>query len=197
MHRFGKTPTLRVKLTRDHLSAHRRHHPERKDLHADPRPFVQRPRCGALFCSCSRARSQVTCWSFGMVPRFHRCQAVKGLLGKKVEPNVFISNACLAMLQKLNPQERGLEICSSGSNSRMFCCLEVHHIQTQLRRAKERLRHRSLCPSPSVSAHCWLFSLVLSAQINRYTTRSRSGLFLLPIMRMKICLHGYNATERL
>jgi transposase len=65
---------------------------------------------------------------------------------------------------ELNPQE-GVWNLLKRVELKNVCCLEVPPIQTQLRRAKERLRHRSSVLRQCARPH-WLFSLGLYVQIN-------------------------------
>lgn len=70
----------------------------------------------------------------------HRCQAVKDFLSSGGAKRIHLERLP-AYAPELNPQE-GVWNLLKRVELKNVCCLEVQQVEMQLRRAKERLRHR-------------------------------------------------------
>lgn len=70
----------------------------------------------------------------------HRCQAIKDFLAKGGAKRIHLERLP-AYAPDLNPQE-GVWNLLKRVELKNVCCLDVQHVQREVRRAKERLRHR-------------------------------------------------------
>ncbi len=70
----------------------------------------------------------------------HRCQAIKDFLAKGGAKRIHLERLP-AYAPELNPQE-GVWNLLKRVELKNVCCLDVQHVQREVRRAKERLRHR-------------------------------------------------------
>ena len=135
----GQTPFLEVKLARDHLSVIGALTPEGKMCiqmqdHSYKGPdvvhFLQlllREIPGKL----------LIIWDGASI---HRCQAIKDFLAKGGAKRIHLERLP-GYAPELNPQE-GVWNLLKRVELKNVCCLDVQQIETQVRRAKERLRHR-------------------------------------------------------
>jgi transposase len=135
----GRTPVLSVKLTYDHLSAIGGITPQGKLVmrmqdHSYKGPdvvrFLQlllREIPGKLLVIWDRAT-------------IHRCQVVKDFLSKGGAKRIQLEQLP-AYAPELNPQE-GVWNLLKRAELKNLCCLDLPHVQLEVRRAKERLRHR-------------------------------------------------------
>jgi transposase len=135
----GQTPVLKVKLTRDHLSAMGGITPEGRIFmqtqdHADKGPDVVRFLQGL---TREIAGKVLVIWDGAPI---HRCQVVKDYLAKGGAKRLHLEQLP-AYAPELNPQE-GVWKLLKRVELKNLCCLDVLHVQRELRRAKERLRHR-------------------------------------------------------
>jgi transposase len=135
----GKTPTLRVKLTRDHLSAMGAITPQGRIFlqtqdHSYTGPDVVR---FLQLLTREISGKLLVIWDGAPI---HRCQVVKDFLAHGGAKRIHLERLP-AYAPELNPQE-GVWNLLKRVELKNVCCLEVQHVQTQLRRAKERLRHR-------------------------------------------------------
>jgi transposase len=84
-------------------------------------------------------------WDGAMI---HRCQTVKDFLAKGGAKRIHLERLP-AYAPELNPQE-GVWNLLKRVELKNVCCLDVPHVQREVRRAKERLRHRT-----SVLSQCF------------------------------------------
>jgi transposase len=140
----GQTPVLRVKLTRDHLAAmsgitsdgrlvmHVQDHAYRS---ADVVRFLRlllRKLTGKL----------LVIWDGSPI---HRAQEVKTFLTQGAASRLLLAQLP-AYAPELHPDE-GIWNYLKRVELKNVCCQDLHHLATELRRAKERLRHKreSIC----------------------------------------------------
>jgi transposase len=135
----GKTPVLKVKLTRDHLSG-------MGAITSKGRIFMQTqdhsykgPAVVRFLQVLTReiAGKLLVIWDGAPI---HRCQAVKDYLAHGGAKRIHLEQLP-AYAPELNPQE-GVWNLLKRVELKNVCCLDVQHIQREVRRAKERLRHR-------------------------------------------------------
>lgn len=135
----GKTPVLKVQLTRDHLSAMGGMTPEGRIYmqtqdHAYKGPDVVR---FLQLLTREIPGKLLVIWDGAAI---HRCQAVKDFLRKGGARRIHLEQLP-AYAPELNPQE-GVWNLLKRVELKNICCLDVPHVQREVRRAKERLRHR-------------------------------------------------------
>jgi len=135
----GKTPVLKVQLTRDHLSAMGGMTPEGRIYmqtqdHAYKGPDVVR---FLQLLTREIPGKLLVIWDGAAI---HRCQAVKDFLRKGGARRIHLEQLP-AYAPELNPQE-GVWNLLKRVELKNICCLDVQHVQREVRRAKERLRHR-------------------------------------------------------
>jgi transposase len=135
----GKTPTLRVKLTRDHLSAMGGITPQGRIFMQTQEHSYKGPDVVGFLQLLTREipGNLLVIWDGAPI---HRCQAVKDFLAKGGAKRIHLERLP-AYAPELNPQE-GVWNLLKRVELKNVCCLNVQHIQRELRRAKERLRHR-------------------------------------------------------
>ena len=135
----GKTPVLKVKLTRDHLSV-------MGGITAQGRIFMQTQDHSYKGPDVVRFLQLLTreipgnllvIWDGAPI---HRSQVVKDFLRKGRAKRIHLEQLP-AYAPELNPQE-GVWNLLKRVELKNVCCLDVQHIQQEVRRAKERLRHR-------------------------------------------------------
>jgi transposase len=136
----GKTPVLRVKLTHDHLSAIGGITPEGKILMQTQDHAYKGPEVVRFLQMLTREipGNVLVIWDGATI---HRCQAVKDFLTKGGAKRIHLERLP-AYAPELNPQE-GVWNLLKRVELKNVCCLDVPHLQRELRRAKERLRHRT------------------------------------------------------
>jgi transposase len=135
----GKTPVLQVKLTRDHLSAMGGITPEGKIIMQTQDHSYKGPDVVRFLQLLTREIEGKLLVIWGGAP-IHRCQAVKALLTKDGAKRLHLEQLP-AYAPELNPQE-GVWNLLKHVELKNVCCLDVQHVQRELRHAKERLRHR-------------------------------------------------------
>jgi transposase len=135
----GQTPTLRVKLSRDHLSAMGGITPEGRLFMQTQDHSYKGPDVVRFLQLLTREipGNLLVIWDGAMI---HRCQAVKDYLAKGGAKRIHLERLP-GYAPELNPQE-GVWNLLKRVELKNVCCLEVQHIEAQVRRAKERLRHR-------------------------------------------------------
>ncbi len=135
----GQTPVLNVKLTRDHLSAMGGITPEgRIFMQMQDRSYKGPDVVRFLQLLTSEIPGQLlVIWDGAPI---HRCQAVKDYLSKGGAKRIHLERLP-AYAPELNPQE-GVWNLLKRVELKNVCCLDVPHVQREVRRAKERLRHR-------------------------------------------------------
>jgi len=135
----GKTPVVKVKLTRDHLSAMGAITPEGKIIMQTQDHSYKGPDVVRFLQLLTRELpgKLLVIWDGAPI---HRCQAVKDYLAKGGAKRIHLERLP-AYAPELNPQE-GVWNLLKRVELKNVCCLDVQHVQRELRRAKERLRHR-------------------------------------------------------
>ena len=135
----GQTPVLKVKLTRDHLSAMGAITPLGKIImqtqdHAykggDVVRFLQ-------LLTREIPGNLLVIWDGASI---HRSRVVKEFLRKGGAKRIHLEQLP-AYAPELNPQEGVWNLLKRVELSNV-CCLDMQHVRRELRRAKERLRHR-------------------------------------------------------
>lgn len=134
---MGQTPSLRVKLTRDHLSGGIT--PKGKIIMQTQDHSYKGPDVVRFLQLLLREipGKLLVIWDGAPI---HRCQAVKEFLAKGGAKRIHLERLP-ASAPELNPQE-GVWNRLKRVELKNVCCLDVQHVQRELRRAKERLRHR-------------------------------------------------------
>jgi transposase len=135
----GQTPILKVPLTHDHLSAMGAITPEGKicmqtQAHSYKGPDVVR---FLQLLTREIPGKLLVIWDGASI---HRSQPVKDFLAKGGAKRIHLERLP-AYAPDLNPQE-GVWNLLKRVELKNVCCLDVHHVQREVRRAKERLRHR-------------------------------------------------------
>jgi transposase len=135
----GKTPILRVKLTHDHLSAMGGITPEGRLFMQTQDHSYKGPDVVRFLQLLTREipGKLLVIWDGAPI---HRCQAVKDFLSSGGAKRIHLERLP-AYAPELNPQE-GVWNLLKRVELKNVCCLEVQQVEMQLRRAKERLRHR-------------------------------------------------------
>jgi transposase len=146
----GQTPILRVKLTRDHLSAIGGITPEGKILMQTQDHSYKGPEVVRFLQMLTREipGKLLVIWDGASI---HRCQAVKDFLTKGGAKRIHLERLP-GYAPELNPQE-GVWNLLKRVEFKNVCCLDVQHVQMELLRAKERLRHRR-----SVLCQCFAYA---------------------------------------
>lgn len=135
----GQTPVLRVKLTRDHLAAI-------SGITPDGRLFMQIQdhayrgedvvRFLRLLLRKIRGKLLVI-WDRSPI---HRSKVVKAFLSKGAAKRLHLAQLP-TYAPELNPDEGIWNILKRGELKNV-CCRDLTHLGLELRRAKERLRHK-------------------------------------------------------
>jgi transposase len=136
----GQTPVLKVKLTRDHLSAIGALTPQGRMVMQTQDHAYKGPEVVRFLQLLTReiAGPLLVIWDGAPI---HRCQAIKDSLSKGAARRIHLERLP-AYAPELNPQE-GVWNLLKRVELKNVCCLDLQPIETQLRRAKERLRHRT------------------------------------------------------
>lgn len=136
---IGKTPILKVKLTRDHLSAMGGITPEGKVIMQTQDHSYKGPDVVRFLQVLTREipGKLLVIWDGAPI---HRCKVVKEYLAKGGAKRIHLEQLP-TYAPELNPQE-GVWNLLKRAELKNVCCLDVQHVQRELRRAKERLRHR-------------------------------------------------------
>src|ERR1700730_2557550 len=135
----GQTPVLEVPLTYDHLSAIGALTPEGRIFmqtqdHAYKGPDVVR---FLQILLREIPGNLLVIWDGATI---HHGQVIKDFLAKGGAKRIHLERLP-AYAPELNPQE-GVWNLLKRVELKNVCCLDLQHVETQLRRAKERLRHR-------------------------------------------------------
>jgi transposase len=135
----GKTPMLKVKLTRDHLAAMGGMTPAGRIFMQTQDHSYKGPDVVRFLQLLTREipGKLLVIWDGAAI---HRCQAVKDFLSKGGARRIHLEQLP-AYAPELNPQE-GVWNLLKRVELKNICCLDVQHVQREVRRAKERLRHR-------------------------------------------------------
>lgn len=135
----GQTPTLKVKLTRDHLSAMGGITPEGKIIMQTQDHSYKGPDVVRFLQLLTREipGKLLVIWDGAPI---HHGKAVKAFLTKGGARRIHLERLP-AYAPELNPQE-GVWNLLKRAELKNVCCLDMQHIQREVRRAKERLRHR-------------------------------------------------------
>lgn len=137
----GQTPVLRVKLTHDHLSAIGAITPEGRLVmqsqdHADCADDVVR----FLRLLLRKLPGKLlVIWDGAPI---HRAQAIKEFLSRGAAKRIHLERLP-GYAPELNPQE-GVWNLLKRRELKNVCCRDLPHVETELRLAKERLRHRRM-----------------------------------------------------
>lgn len=135
----GQTPVLRVKLTRDHLSAI-------GAITPDGRLFMQRQDHAytaedvVRFLRLLLRRiegSLLVIWDGAPI---HRANVIKDFLKRGAAKRLYLERLP-GYAPELNPQE-GVWNLLKRRELKNLCCRDVPQVAQELRRARERLRHR-------------------------------------------------------
>jgi transposase len=135
----GHTPVLRVKLTHDHLSAI-------GAITSDGRLVMQSQ--DHAYCAHDVVRflrlllrklpgKLLVIWDGASI---HRAQAIKEFLSRGAAKRIHLERLP-GYAPELNPQE-GVWNLLKRRELKNVCCRDLPHVATELRLAKERLRHR-------------------------------------------------------
>lgn len=135
----GKTPVLKVKLTRDHLSAMGGITPEGRMFMQTQDHSYKGPDVVRFLQLLTREipGKLLVIWDGAPI---HRSQVVKDFLRKGGAKRIHLEQLP-AYAPELNPQE-GIWNLLKRVELKNVCCLDIEHVQREVRRAKERLRHR-------------------------------------------------------
>ena len=135
----GQTPVLPVKLTRDHLSAIGGITPQGRIFMQSQDHSYKGPDVVRFLQVLLREipGKLLVIWDGASI---HRGQAVKDFLTKGGAKRIHLERLP-GYAPELNPQE-GVWNLLKRVELKNVCCLDVPHVALQLRRAKERLRHR-------------------------------------------------------
>ena len=135
----GRTPVLRVKLSHDHLSAI-------GAITSDGRLVMQSQ--DHAYCAQDVVRflrlllrklpgKLLVIWDGASI---HRAQAIKEFLSRVAAKRIHLERLP-GYAPELNPQE-GVWNLLKRRELKNVCCRDLPHVATELRLAKERLRHR-------------------------------------------------------
>lgn len=135
----GKTPVLKVKLARDHLSAMGGITPEGRIFMQTQDHSYKGPDVVRFLQVLTREipGKLLVIWDGAPI---HRSRVVKDFLRKGGARRIHLEQLP-AYAPELNPQE-GVWNLLKRVELKNVCCLDVQHVQREVRRAKERLRHR-------------------------------------------------------
>jgi transposase len=135
----GQTPVLKVKRTRDHLAVIGGITPQGKLLMQTQDHSYKGPEVVRFLQMLTREipGKLLVIWDGATI---HRCRAVKDFLAKGGAKRIHLERLP-AYAPELNPQE-GVWNLLKRVELKNVCCLDVPQVQQELRRAKERLRHR-------------------------------------------------------
>jgi transposase len=136
---MGQTPILKVPLTRDHLSAMGGITPQGRIFMPTPDHSYKGPDAVRFLQLLLREipGKLLVIWDGATI---HRCQAIKDFLAKGGAKRIHLERLP-AYAPELNPQE-GVWNLLKRVELKHVCCLDVQHVQREVRRAKARLRHR-------------------------------------------------------
>jgi len=135
----GQTPVLRVKLTRDHLSAIGGITPDGR-LFMQTQDHAYDAQAVVRFLRLLLRKipgKLLVIWDGAPI---HRAQAIKDFLSRGAAKRLHLERFP-SYAPELNPQE-GVWNLLKRRELKNVCCTDVPQVADELRRAKERLRHR-------------------------------------------------------
>ena len=135
----GQTPVLRVKLTRDHLAAISAITPQGR-LFMQVQDHAYRSEDVVRFLRVLLRKIQgklVVIWDGAPI---HRGKAIKAFLAKGAAKRLHLVQLP-GYAPELNPDE-GIWNLLKRVELKNVCCRDLTHLGMELRRAKERLRHK-------------------------------------------------------
>src|SRR2546427_4128428 len=135
----GHTPVLRVKLTRDHLSAIGGITPDgRLVMQSQDHAYCAQDVVRFLRLLLRKLPGKLlVIWDGASI---HRAQAIKEFLSRGAAKRIHLERLP-GYAPELNPQE-GVWNLLKRRELKNVCCRDLPHVATELRLAKERLRHR-------------------------------------------------------
>lgn len=135
----GQTPVLKVPLTRDHLSTIGGITPQGRIFMQSQDHSYKSPDVVRFLQLLLREipGKLLVIWDGAPI---HRGQPVKDFLAKGGAKRIHLERLP-AYAPELNPQE-GVWNLLKRVELKNVCCLDLQHVQREVRRAKERLRHR-------------------------------------------------------
>ncbi len=137
--RRGQTPVLRVKLTRDHLSAIGAITPDgRLFMQRQDQAYTAEDVVRFLRLLLRRISGKLlVIWDGAPI---HRANVIKAFLKRGAAKRLHLERLP-GYAPELNPQE-GVWNLLKRRELKNLCCRDVPQVAQELRRAKERLRHR-------------------------------------------------------
>jgi transposase len=135
----GQTPVLRVKLTRDHLSAISGITPDgRLVMQVQDQAYDSEGVVRFLRVVLRKLKGKLlVIWDGAPI---HRGQAVKAFLRRKAAKRLQLVQLP-GYAPELNPDE-GIWNYLKRVELKNVCCRDLTHLATELRKAKDRLRHK-------------------------------------------------------
>ena len=135
----GQTPVLRVKLTRDHLSAISGITPDgRLCMQIQDQAYDSEGVVRFLRLLLRKLKGKLlVIWDGAPI---HRGQAVKAFLRRKAAKRLQLVQLP-GYAPELNPDE-GIWNYLKRVELKNVCCRDLTHLATELRKAKDRLRHK-------------------------------------------------------
>ena len=135
----GQTPVLRVKLTRDHLSAISAITPDgRLVMQVQDRAYRAEDVVRFLRLLLRKLKGKLlVIWDGSPI---HRAQAIKAFLAKGATKRLYLAQLP-AYAPELNPDE-GIWNYLKRVELKNVCCWDLGHLATEVRKAKDRLRHK-------------------------------------------------------
>jgi len=135
----GHTPVLRVKLTHDHLSAIGGITPDgRLVMQSQDHAYCAHDVVRFLRLLLRKLPGKLlVIWDGASI---HRAQAIKDFLSRGAAKRIHLERLP-GYAPELNPQE-GVWNLLKRRELKNVCCRDLPHVATELRLAKERLRHR-------------------------------------------------------
>jgi transposase len=136
----GETPIIRAPWGRDHLSAMSGITPQGKlYMLVQDRSYRGEDVVRFLEHLLRYIGGKLTVlWDGASI---HRCQAVKDYLAKGAAARIHLERFP-GYAPELNPDE-GIWNCLKGVELKNLCCRDLEHLRQELRKAKERLRHKT------------------------------------------------------
>jgi transposase len=135
----GQTPVLRVKLTRDHLAAISGITPDgRLVMQVQDRASRAEDVVRFLRLLLRKMRGKLlVIWDGSPI---HRAQEIKAFLARGAAKRLWLAQLP-GYAPELNPDE-GLWNVLKRVELKNVCCRDLTHLATELRKAKDRLRHK-------------------------------------------------------
>jgi transposase len=147
----GQTPVLRVKLTRDHLSAIGGMTPKgRLFMQMQERAYKAEDVVRFLrMLLCKITGPLLVIWDGSPI---HRAEVIKQFLASPMGKRLHLERLP-GYAPELNPQEQVWNLLKRRELKNL-CCQDLAHLEQELVRAKERLRHRQ-----DILQHCFAHAL--------------------------------------